>query len=98
MEIQQLLLDESLKFISGFIKKAKITIAGVEEEFDIHSTKIDGNKLSKRVYLTSETGLITTAKLIDGQGRDIHVKSINIIKGGKGFMVVFQIELKIEGA
>lgn len=97
MEIQPLLIDETLKFIDSYVKKAKVTIAGVEKEYPIFKTKIEGKEIKKFVYITNETGLISDARLIDAQGRNIHVKKMNIVKDKHGFMIVFKINLKIEG-
>lgn len=95
-EIQNLLIDETLNFIDTFIKKAKVTIDGVEIEKDIYRTKREGNTLRKYVYLDNETGLITRAALVDAQGRELYVKNLNYQKGGDGFMITFPIQQTIE--
>ncbi|MGE7621682.1 hypothetical protein ACQKMD_01145 [Viridibacillus sp. NPDC096237] len=89
--IQDLLIDETLKFYDGLIKKAKIIIDGNEIEKEIYKTVKDGDTLRKYVYLDVEKGLVTKASLVDAQGRELYVKVLNHQKGNKGYAIVFPI-------
>lgn len=98
MEVQKLLLDEVLKFVDSYAKKAVVTIDGVKKEYDVYRTSIQGNQLKKMVYIENETGKITNAILVDSQGRNLFIKDMNIVKKEEGFMIVFKLDIKIEGA
>lgn len=95
-EIQQLLVDETLKFIDQFAVKAKVAIDGNVIEKEIYKSKLQGDTLRKYVYLSEEKGLVTRAALIDSQGRELYTKELNYQKGIQGFMIVFPITQKIE--
>lgn len=95
-EIQQLLVDETLKFIDQFAVKAKVTIDGNVIEKDIYKSRMQGDTLRKYVYLQSEKGLVTRAALVDNQGRELYTKELNYQKESQGFMIVFPITQKIE--
>lgn len=96
--IQQLLADETAKFIDGYVRSAVVTIDGNDVAYPIHKTLRDGNKLKKYVYLSSETGRITHAKLVDANGRELQTKTMDVTKGKDGFVIAFVIDIKIEGA
>lgn len=98
LEIQQLFLDELLKHGEQLSRKAVVTIDGVERDFSFFRSEIIGNRLQKMVYIENETGTISRAILVDSQGRNLHVKDMDIIKGPHGFMIVFRVDIKIEGA
>ncbi|MEH6943376.1 hypothetical protein [Bacillus sp. JJ722] len=95
-EIQSLLVDETLRFIDTFIKKAKVTINGQDIEKEIYRTVKNGNELRKYVYLDEEIGLITRAALVDTNGRELYVKTYNYNKNSNGFVIVFPIKQSIE--
>lgn len=91
-------VDQVIEFLSTLVRRAIVTIDGNEREYDIYRTKREGNTLKKMVYTTSETGYISTARLVDVQGRTIQTKGVNVQKFEDGFMIVFSIEIKVEGA
>lgn len=95
-EIQNLLSDEILNFVDSYIKKAKVIINGVEIEKEIYRTIKENGVIRKYVYLDHETGVITKAALVDSQGRELYVKSLNYTKGADGFTIVFPIKQTIE--
>lgn len=97
MEVQQLLLDEVLNFVDSYARKAVVTIDGVKKEYEVHRTDIKGNQLKKMVFIENEIGTITNAILVDSQGRNLFVKDMNILKKEDGFMIVFKLDIKIEG-
>lgn len=96
METEQLLVDATLDFMSGYIRKAKITIDDIEKEYEITKSSIRNNTIRKYVFLTTETGVISSAKLIDAQGRTLRSKNVDIKKGPDGFMIVFVYRLIVE--
>lgn len=97
MPIQQILVDETAEFIDGYVKKAVVTINGTDVDYPIHKTIYDGKRIKKLVYLQSETGRITGAKIVDAHGRDLQTKDIDINKDGNGLVIAFVIEVKTEG-
>lgn len=96
--ITDLYLDQTLDFLRDLPKSAKVTINGTETEHDIFRTLVEGQTIKHFVYLSNETGVITSAKLIDAQQRDLQTKTYNVTKGPDGFTIVFVTELKIEEA
>lgn len=97
MEIQQLLVDEVLKFVDDYARKAVVTIDGVKKEYEVYRSDIQGNRLKKMVFIENDMGTITNAILVDSQGRNIFVKDMRISKKEDGFMIVFKLDIKIEG-
>lgn len=96
--IQQLFADELTRYADSYVRGAVVTIDGNDEDYPIHKTLREGNKLKKYVYLTSVTGRITGAKLVDANGRELQTKTMDVAKGKDGFTIAFVIDLKIEGA
>lgn len=91
-----LLEDATLQFWDGFIAGAKVTIDGVESDYPIFKTLIEGKRLKKFVYLQTEMGLLTHARLVDAQGREVRAKDMNIRKNEDGLMVTFFLSIRIE--
>ncbi len=98
MPIQQILVDETTGIIDLYVKKAVITINGVDVEYPIFKTIREGNKLKKLVYLQSETGRISGAKIVDAHDRDLQTMVIDITKDVNGLVIAFVIDIKTEGA
>ncbi|WP_060210495.1 hypothetical protein [Sporosarcina koreensis] len=96
--IQKLFADELARYADSYVRSAVVTIEGKDVDYPIYKTIRDGNKLKKLVYLTSETGRITGAKLVDANGRELQTKTMDVAKGKDGFVIAFVIEVKIEGA
>ncbi|GKV54229.1 hypothetical protein NCCP2222_01760 [Sporosarcina sp. NCCP-2222] len=92
-----LLEEETLKFWDRLIVGAKVTIDGVERDFPIHeSSYIEGNQLKKFVYLDTDKGNVTKARLIDMHGRSIQEKNMAINKGEHGIMITFFLAIEIK--
>lgn len=98
MAIQQILVDATADFISNYVRGAVIRIDGADVEYPIFKTVRDGNTIKKLVYMQSEEGRVTDAKLVDANGRDLQTKVIDVTKNEDGLMIAFVIEIKIEGA
>ena len=98
MEIQQVFVDEMLKFAESYGKKAIITVGGVEREYTVFKTTIEGNEFKKMVFIDDVEGHITNARMVDAMGRNLYVKEYNIVKGPDGFMVLFRMKIIVEGA
>ncbi|WP_102271315.1 hypothetical protein [Cytobacillus massiliigabonensis] len=98
MAVTDLYVDETLNYMRTLAKKAQVTIDGVEREYEIFKTLVEGRTVKHFVYLTNETGTITNAKLQDGQGRDLQHRTYNVRKGPDGFVVVFVITISIKEA
>lgn len=97
MPIKQLLLDETLNFIDTYVKEAVININGTDTVYPIFKTKREPNRLKKFVYMQSETGEVSNAKLVDAQGRELQAKALDVQKNEDGLMIVFVIDLAIKG-
>lgn len=95
-EIQPIAISETLKFFDNALVKAKITIDGQEIEKDVSHTVLEGDTVSKYVYLDVEKGLITRAALLDAYGREWYVRQENYMKGVQGYTIVFPLTQKIE--
>lgn len=96
--IHQLLVDMTMDFIQSIASKAIITINDIEHQYDFYRVEREGNVLKKYVYLSTEIGTVTNARVVDVQGRNLETYSSHIEKGPDGFMIVFYLELKVEGA
>lgn len=95
--IHQLLVDLTLDFLQNVGKKAIVTIDGIDHEYDFKYTEIVGNTVKKYVYLSTEQGQVTNARVVDNQGRNLETYTASIEKGPDGFMVVFYLTLEING-
>lgn len=95
--IHPLLVDNVIDYIMGLSPKAVVTIDGIDREYEYYRVMREGNLIKKYVYLQDETGKITGAHAVDVQGRQLESYQAHIEKGPDGFMVVFLLELKIEG-
>ncbi|MEK5487902.1 hypothetical protein [Lysinibacillus sp. FSL M8-0355] len=92
-EIQPLLIDLVQQFLNNLVVKAKITIDNVEYEKEIYHTSTK-HGLRKYVKLSAERGLITKAALVDSNGRELYVKTMNYQKGTKGYVIVFPLQIE----
>lgn len=97
VEVKQLLVDTVTNFISNTINKAVLEIDGVERDYDIFRTKIEPGKVRKFVYLDSDVGHVTKARLVDSARRDLYVSDTSINKMQDGLMVMFNINVSING-
>ncbi|MDX8367793.1 hypothetical protein [Cytobacillus sp. IB215665] len=97
MPVNQLLVDQTIDFISNLSTKAIVTIDGVDQEFPFYKVVKKDNQIKKYVYLQSETGYINEARIVDSIGRNLETHNTSIQKGEDGFMIVFLIELVIKG-
>ena len=95
--IHQLLVDMTMDFIQSIASKAVVTMDGIEHQYDFYRVERDGNVLKKYVYLSTEIGTITNARVVDVQGRNLESYTSHIEKGPDGFMIVFYLALKVEG-
>lgn len=97
VQTKQLFLDSITNYASNLIHKAVLEIDGVEKDFEITRTKISNGRITKYVHLDSGDGLITKARLIDNQRRDLIYNEMNIYKLDDGFMMVFTITIEVKG-
>lgn len=95
--IHPLLVDNVIDYIMGLSTKAIVTIDGIDREYEYYRVMREGNLIKKYVYLRDEIGQITGAHAVDVQGRQLESYEAQIQKGPDGFMIVFLLELKIEG-
>lgn len=96
--IHQLLVDRTIDFLMSVGKKAILKIDGIEKEFDFYRVDREGNVIKKYVYLSTEIGTVTDARVVDELGRNLESYTSSIEKGPDGFMIVFYLKLNIEGA
>jgi hypothetical protein len=78
------------------VAKAIVTINGEQKEFPIYRTIVDGMTVRKYVYIQQDTGYITNAVLLDNAGNQLAVKTHNVQKGTDGFMICFEMNIKLE--
>lgn len=97
VQVKQLFLDQVTNYASNLVHKAVLEIDGVEKDYDILRTKISNGKIVKYVHLDSDEGLITKARLIDNQRRDLMYNEMNVRKLDDGFMMVFTILIEVKG-
>ncbi|MEX3625824.1 hypothetical protein [Viridibacillus arvi] len=97
MAIHQLEVDLVIDFLMGLSKKAVVTIDGKKEEYPLSKVVREGNKIDRYVFIEDETGLITSASLVDSLGRNLETNTTQIDKGPDGFNIKFSITLNIEG-
>ncbi|MED4399763.1 hypothetical protein [Metabacillus fastidiosus] len=96
MTIKDLYISEMITHMASLGKKAKVTIDGVEKEFNIFKTLIKGKTFKHLIYLTNDIGKITDAKLLDIQGRELQTESFNVTKGPDGFTIVFVVTIEVK--
>lgn len=97
VQTKQLFLDSVTNYASNLIHKAVLEIDGTEKDFEITRTKINNGKIAKYVHLDSYDGLITKARLVDHQRRDLMYNEMSIYKVDDGFMFVFTITIEVKG-
>jgi hypothetical protein len=99
LEIQQLLVDEIMNFVDGFVRKAKVVIDGVERDYDITFRLRESDEMRFMIFIEDlDNVTISNARLVDAQGRSLQVKGMNVQKDGDGRMIVFKIKFNIQGA
>lgn len=87
--------------LNRHFNKARVTINGIEDEYEIYETIIRDNIIKKYVYIEDEPqGLIERAVLVDQYGRELIVQEPNLQKGQDGWIISFKliIEIKDESA
>lgn len=97
VQLKQLFLDQITNYASNMIHKAVIEIAGVERDYEIMRSKIENGKIIKYVHVNEHEGIITKARLIDNQRRDLLYNEMSIKKLDDGFMMVFTIKIEVKG-
>lgn len=83
--------------LNRHFNKAKVTINGIEEEYEIYETIIRDNVVKKYVYIEDEPqGLIERACLVDQYGRELIIQEPNLEKGQDGWIISFKIVIEIK--
>lgn len=98
MAVQPLLLDLTREYVSSLPAGAKVTINNEVIDYPIFRTIIDGVSVKKYVYIDEDVGHISKGALVDSLGRELDVKEFEVTKGEDGFMLVFIIDVTLEGA
>ncbi|WP_145047849.1 hypothetical protein [Paenibacillus xylanexedens] len=97
--IQPLMLDYLVTDADSHFDHALVNVGGELVEYPIYNTVISGRTIRKYVYL-SDTELvgkqILGASLMDGQGRTLANRALNIIKNDRGFLIGFELSIKLE--
>jgi hypothetical protein len=94
--IQPRYLDVIRDAADAAVAKSLVTINGEQKEFPIYRTLVDGYKIRKYIYIQNDTGHITNAVLLDHAGNQLAIKSHNVQKGTDGFVICFELEIKLE--
>lgn len=95
MAAQDLLFDLWISFMKTTIRTAKLTINGVVHEKAMLEPSIEGNVMKFYIYLDVESGVVSRAALLDGQGREVDVEEMNIEKTEHGQVIVFFYEFEL---
>ncbi|MCP1358775.1 hypothetical protein [Aneurinibacillus migulanus] len=96
MVIQPRYLDIIRDAADAAVAKSLVTINGEQKEFPIYRTLVDGYKIRKYIYIQNDTGHITNAVLLDHAGNQLAIKPHNVQKGTDGFVICFELEIKLE--
>ncbi|MEH6944773.1 hypothetical protein [Bacillus sp. JJ722] len=95
LAIKDLYIDETVNFMASLAKRAIVVIDGVEREYTIYRTNKTERKVKHFVYLTNEQGTVSSARLLDGQGRELQTRGFSVKKGADGLVVTFVVELNL---
>lgn len=95
--VTRIVIDRTLDFLKSMVKKAIVTIDGVELEKDFHSQTIEDDTIKTYVYLSDGHGVVSSAKLVDAIGIELDNYSVNIATNEDGLMIVFTLSVQLKG-
>lgn len=96
--IQPILLDHILNDMSARFDHAVVDIDGTKKRYPIHNTIVSGRSLRKYIYVQDSDAIGKTifgASLNDKDGNELISQSMNITKSNKGFLISFEMEVKV---
>ncbi|WP_338542829.1 hypothetical protein [Paenibacillus tundrae] len=97
--IQSLLLDYLVTDADSHFDHALVNVGGELVQYPIYNTVISGRTIRKYVYLSDTEVVgkqILGASLMDGQGRTLANQALNVIKNDRGFLIGFELSIKLE--
>lgn len=95
--VQPLLLESLIAFLDGLMSAGKVKINGVDKNYEIYQTIIDGNTIRKFIYIQDEEGLVGEAQLTTIDGEVLAAKQVNIQKEEDGLMLAFEFSIELQG-
>lgn len=96
--IKPALIDHIIKVMSDKFDHAIVNVDGKMERYPIHNTSISGQTVRKYVFVQDSDAIgktILGASLNDKDGNELVSQSIKISKSNKGFLISFELEVKV---
>jgi len=96
--IKPALIDHIIKDMSDKFDHAFVNLDGKMERYPIHNTSISGQTVRKYVFVQDSDAIgktILGASLKDKDGNELVSQSMKISKSNKGFLISFELEVKV---
>ncbi|MCY7484342.1 hypothetical protein [Paenibacillus alvei] len=96
--IKPALIDYIIKDMSDRFDHAIVNIDGQMERYPIHNTSISGQTIRKYVFVQDSDAIgrtILGVSLEDKDGNELVSQSMKITKSNKGFLISFELEVKV---
>ncbi|OAB34266.1 hypothetical protein PMSD_14965 [Paenibacillus macquariensis subsp. defensor] len=97
--VQPRLLDYILQDMSARFDHALLNIGGELIPYPIHNTIFSSQSVRKYVYVTETQAVgkqILGSSLMDKDGNTLANQALNVIKSDKGFLIGFEISVRLE--
>lgn len=97
--IKQLLLDKLINDLNGHIREARVNIGGAQTAYPIYKTVVSGLSVRKYIYIEEAQAIgkqLLGAALLDLDGNILADQPLAVTKNDKGFLIAFEIVLRLE--
>jgi hypothetical protein len=96
MAVNDIYIDSLTSYMATLATKAYVTINNTVVEASIIKTETTNRSVKHFVYISSQTGTITRAILVDALGHELQYKTMKLTKGVDGITIVFSLSISVE--